>query len=91
MGLSKRYQDSLVNSVTSNVYGVQSLANISDERVMQLIEGTKEAILGHTKFLCNHDFDSVKGDKYRDNIQCQVAKLQKRLKEFETERVRRGL
>jgi hypothetical protein len=92
MGMSERYKQSGNNEVTSRFYGAKRLNEVTDERLIDLLKGTKDAIVREEKFLCTHNFDALDdGQKYKEKVVEKIKALKNRLEEFEIERVRRGI
>jgi hypothetical protein len=92
MGMSERYKQSGNNEVTSQFYGAKKLTEVKDERLIDLIRGTKDAIVREEKFLWEHKFDKLEnGEKYKEKVKNKIRALKNRLIEFEIERVRRGI
>ena len=92
MAMSERYKQSGRNEVTSQFYGKKTLNEVNDERLLDLMKGTKDAIVREEKFLVTHNFDVLEdGVKWKGKITNRIAALKNRLEEFEVERVRRGI
>ena len=92
MGMSQRYKSSGNNEVTSQIYGAKKLTEVPDERLLDLIGGTIDAILREKKFLKEHKFDELQdGKKFKEKIEGKIESLKKRHDEFVIEKGRRGL
>ncbi len=92
MGMSDRYKQSGDNKVTSQLYGNKKLTEVTDERLIDLLRGTKDAVVREEKFIVMHNFDALEdGEKWKGKVRNKIDALANRLEEFEIERVRRGI
>lgn len=93
MGMSGRFVSAGSNSVTEHfVPGVRNtpLIEVSDYRLLRLIDGVKDAINIKRRWVEEHAFPDS-DNRYCDIVYEELVKLKHRLRNLNTEKERRGL